>query len=140
MGGTMGKNSKERRESAIDQAQKFIQNMGPKNVNWRNTFLRLWQETTTTDLKIHSVESQIRDFKVQLITLKDSEKDKKVGMQDGIKTLQMSRDLDAIQRMVFRDHLLQHLGREWTIKKVWESLNELERAQTDLFEKSKGGE
>lgn len=117
-----------------EQQRKMLQKAGAVNPKWRQTFLMLWAEKLKTDLQIQTATAQIRDLSEQVKTEKNGLK--RIGLKDQIETLTISREMDVVHLMVAREHLLELMGAEWTVKSVWAVINELEKVKEEAFRKS----
>ena len=117
-----------------EKQRELLQKAGPVNPKWRQTFLLLWTEKLKTDLQIQTATAQIRDLKLQFES--ETEELKKIGLQDQIETLKISKEMDDVHLMVAREHLLELLGKEWSVKRVWIVVNDLERVKAEAFKKS----
>jgi len=124
------------------KAQAMVQKAGPTNPQWRGMFLKLWHEYKSIELRKQTNEAQTRVLKNQISGLKKGEIDyliKKIGLQDSINSLVLSMVLEEVQTMALRDQIIQHCGKEWTIKKVWDVIRSLEKEKEEVFKLSETG-
>ena len=123
------------RQRRIQQKQlELVQKAGPKNPQWRRIFLNLWHEVKQAELKRFTSLAQAK----ALTNMMEKEEDevRKLSLKDSIESLRMSADLDEVNLMMVRDQILQHCGREWTVKKVWVEVRELEKVKEEAFRSS----
>lgn len=122
--------------------QEMVMKAGPVNQQWRQMFLRLWQEYKSAQLRKQTAEAQINALNNQMRAFKKDEpgyKFKVIAVQDNINSMVITLELEDVQIMVSRDQLIQQLGKEWTIKKAWDVIKDLEKKKAELFELSERG-
>ena len=63
----------------------------------------------------------------------------KVKLKDNSAMLEIGVEIDKVQLMLARDQLLLLCGKEWSIKQVWDHINELETMKETAFKNSEAG-
>jgi len=134
--------------------QEEIQKLGPKNPNWRKTFLMLWQEVKRAQLVEHSIQSKIVLAQIGIKNARDSTEeeikmgnvgtaeDKKDALYDAIKGSTLELSQAEVQLSMTREQLLIMLrspGKMWSVKEVFRELAAFNKLQEELFSLSEKG-
>lgn len=132
----MGRNSQERKVIAEQTLRESVQKLGVKNPNWRNQFIRLYDEVLQAKLQKHNTVCQLAEIKNKL----DSELTTEVetaGLTNAAISLGWlleSQEYHLGQAEEMLVVFLNSPGKHWNLKEVLIELKEWKDLQGKMLE------
>ena len=125
--------------------KKRLVDLGPKDPNWRNTFLKAWMECKDLEERKIDAEARLEVLPAQVgqiendnkLTTREKEVEK-LNIAYGVKVWKLKLPVIEAKLMLARDNLLRFLGKDWTVERALKVLEELAKLQEEAFKKSEG--
>lgn len=128
-----------RKQKALAKLEAKKIELGPRDTNWRNTFFRFYGEIKRFQLQQASLKEKVRRLKVQRTSLKDDD----VNVPDldfAINEAEMTLTINRLDIGPIFNEFMKFLGTGWSVKKVFQELDDLQSFWESEFLKSEKGE
>lgn len=128
-------NGKNRMVEAKLKVQETVQAMGIKNPNWRNQFIRLYDEVLQAKLQLHNTACQVTDMSRLLLEERDElKKNGYVNALVSLNLLKESQENHLAQARELLVLLLNQPGKAWKLNEVLKELETWRLLQKQVLE------